>query len=338
MLSIGPKINLVPRLKTEWTAGDYLGALMMRAGMGRSHYRIRPGLYRTGDPDSASPVLVTANYKLTLDHLRKNLKGINSWILVLDTDGVNVWCAAGKGTFGTEELVDSVKKTGLATLVNHRKLILPQLGAPGIQPGVVKSETGFSVIYGPVEARDLPRFLENGLKAKSYMRKKVFSVKERFAVSFTHFIQALPAALLLSLILTLIEFFFFSEEGFLSLFLKNMLIAAGAAFSGSLLSGVLLPFLPGRAFSIKGLCMGILFTGAVWFSPAALLPPAAPVYSSGKILLFLSWIIYLTLNLTGSSTYTSLSGVRKEMKTAIPLLVSSTGAALVLMIYGGIIS
>ena len=67
-------------------------------------YRVDPGLYSLGNPDSSSPVFVSANYRLSFNALRGSLKNSNCWILVLDTKGINVWCAAGKGTFGTEEL------------------------------------------------------------------------------------------------------------------------------------------------------------------------------------------------------------------------------------------
>ena len=56
-----------------------------------------------------SPVLVSANYKLSFDCLRSELTGFNAWMLVLDTRGVNVWCSAGKGTFGTNEIVGRVQ-------------------------------------------------------------------------------------------------------------------------------------------------------------------------------------------------------------------------------------
>ena len=70
---------------------DVAGGCLVRWGIGRMRYRVDPGLYRVGAPDRRSPVLVTANYKLTVDTLRKALVGQNVWVLVLDTAGVNVW-------------------------------------------------------------------------------------------------------------------------------------------------------------------------------------------------------------------------------------------------------
>jgi CO dehydrogenase/acetyl-CoA synthase gamma subunit (corrinoid Fe-S protein) len=140
---------------TELSALDIWGARKVRFGAGRMNYKIEPGLYAVGKPDENSPVLVSANYKLTFDVLRSELSGIDCWLLILDTNGVNVWCAAGKGTFGTNELVKRVKDTGLAQIVKRRRLILPQLGASNMKPGEVLRRTGFSVVYGPVRAKDI---------------------------------------------------------------------------------------------------------------------------------------------------------------------------------------
>ena len=53
----------------------------------RDDYRVRPGLYALGAPGDDSPVLVTANYKLTLDVLRSSLRPADAWLLVVDTAG-----------------------------------------------------------------------------------------------------------------------------------------------------------------------------------------------------------------------------------------------------------
>src|SRR3972149_4985176 len=81
----------VPSVTTQLTMGERLGAWKVRWGIGRDRYRIDPGLYKVGSPDENSPVLVTANYKLTFDMVRKELTGLDAWILVLVTKGINVW-------------------------------------------------------------------------------------------------------------------------------------------------------------------------------------------------------------------------------------------------------
>src|SRR5512136_3444019 len=109
-----------------------LDHFLARWGWKRESHRVEPGLYRLGNPDPDSPVFASANYTLSFDALRSALAGIDAWILVLDTKGINVWCAAGKGTFGTDELVRRIQAVGLSRVVSHRRVVLPQLGAPGV--------------------------------------------------------------------------------------------------------------------------------------------------------------------------------------------------------------
>ncbi len=320
-------------LESGWKAADYLGAVRVRLGLGRNSCTVDPGLYRVGSPDSQSPVFVTANYKLSVDHLRRALSGLDAWILVLDTGGINVWCAAGKGSFGTDTLVRQIARSGLGRLVEHRKLVVPQLGAPGIDAAAVKRESGFSVIFGPVEAGDLKAFLEGGWKATPEMRRKRFPVVERFLVSLTHFCQAFPLTLAAALLFTAAEAYLGLHRSFGFNIMHNTLLALGALFSGTILVGLLLPFLPGRAFSVKSLTPAALFFLGGWLFHYA--PAGLEFYGGGKLLLFCVWICYQGLNLTGSSTYTSLSGVRKEMRFAVPAMAGVLAAALIGIILGG---
>ena len=156
----------VPRVKTSTGFFDLLGTLGTRIGINRYNYKIAPGLYCTGNPTHDSPVFVSANYKLSFDLLRKKLDRISSWIVVLDTRGINVWCAAGKGTFGTDEVISRVKQTGLEKIVHHRDLILPQLSATGVSAKKVHDGCGFKVIWGPVHSKDLKQFIRNGNRGR----------------------------------------------------------------------------------------------------------------------------------------------------------------------------
>ncbi|HYE11262.1 MAG TPA: mercury methylation corrinoid protein HgcA, partial [Patescibacteria group bacterium] len=154
----------IPVLKSSLDKLDRLGAIKVRLGIGRDSYSVLPGLYAIGSPDKSSPVLVTANYKLTLDMLRKELKDVNAWIVVVDTKGINVWCAAGKGTFSTYEVIKKIKELKLKDLVNHRKIILPQLCASGVAAYQVLKNSGFKAVFGPIRAEDINIFLQNGMK------------------------------------------------------------------------------------------------------------------------------------------------------------------------------
>lgn len=320
----------VPAVSTNLRFKDMIGAWKVRWGIGRMNYKINPGLYAIGNPDHTSPVLVSANYKLTFDVLRKELSGLHCWILILDTKGVNVWCAAGKGTFGTDELVDRISKTGLAEIVSHRKLILPQLGAPGISAHEVTKQTGFSVVYGPVRAKDIKAFIDSGFKATREMRTVKFTMWDRLVLTPVELVTALKSSLMVFGILFLINLFVSKPFG-----LADFLAYMGAVVTGTVLTPLLLPVIPGRAFAWKGWLLGILWTlGFIWYS--GWLASGFLLQTIGYLLVLPSLSAYLSMNFTGSSTYTSFSGVIKEMKIAAPLIVVSIVVGVVMLLINSI--
>jgi len=323
---IGP----VPQVSSSLAWRDRLGSFKARWGIDRMRYAIDPGLYALGKPDERSPVLVTANYKMTFDKLREGLPGRNTWILVLDTGGINVWCASGKGTFGTKELGSRIKSSGLEKIVSHRELILPQLSGPGVAAHLVKKLSGFKVNYGPVRATDLPAFLGGGLKATPEMRLKTFTTWERMVLIPMELVEALKAGLVVILIFFLLAFLGNSGGVWLRHgFLAAMAILA-AILAGAVLSPLLLPWLPGRAFSLKGFSLGILAVAVLMvFGPNGWTGWAGRFEILAWVFIIPAASAYLAMNFTGASTYTSLSGVRKEMRWALPLQI---GAGMVGMI------
>lgn len=328
----------VPRVSAQLHIKDRLGTVKARCGIRRMEYTVDPGLYALGNPGPSSPVLVTANYKMSFDYLRRALSGRDAWILVLDTKGINVWCAAGKGTFGTEELHRRIESSSLAMIISHRQLILPQLSGPGVAAHTVKKLSGFRVVYGPIDARDLPSFLDNGYKASPEMRTKTFSAGERAVLIPMEVVAAgrtalmiIPALFVLALLLS-----GFSLTGALRHALYGAEGIALAMASGAVLTPLLLPWLPGRAFAIKGLTVGL--AAALGF---ILLHGKTP---GTGILEIAAWTFlipavsaYLGMNFTGCSTYTSLSGVRREMRLAVPLEIAGAVIGVILWI-GGVVA
>jgi acetyl-CoA decarbonylase/synthase complex subunit gamma len=306
----------------------------VRWRIGRMSYKIAPGLYALGRPDDHSPVLVTANYKMSFDQLREALPGRNAWILVLDTKGINVWCAAGKGTFGTEELAARIRSSGLTQVVSHRELILPQLAGPGVAAHQVQKLSGFKVIYGPIRAKDLGAFLDAGQKATPEMRRKTFTAVERAVLAPGEFVAAMKFGVFI-----LPLFFFLSGLGGPGdywmnawnhgLFAVQALLCA--ILAGTVFTPLLLPFLPGRAFSFKGFSLGVVAVILL------LVVRTGPFEGSTALMETLAWIFmvpavaaYLAMNFTGCSTYTSLSGVKKEMRLALPLEIAVGSLGIVL--------
>jgi hypothetical protein len=231
---------------------------------------------------------------------------------VLDTKGINVWCAAGKGTFGTDELVRRIESAGLSGIVSHRKIIVPQLGAPGISWPEVARRTKFIVEFGPVRARDLPEYLKTHT-ATPAMRRVGFPLWDRLVltpVEFTH--VALPTFIVAAALW----------------FLAGPVAALGAiaaVIAGTVLVPALLPFLPARDFSVKGLFLGAVvalpFAFAFGTNPA--LPSWAAALGAAMPLLVIPAVVgYLALNFTGCTTYTSRTGVKKEIFRYVPLMAA----------------
>ena len=298
------------------TFADRLDHFLARWGYRRNWHRVEPGLYALGNPTPDAPVFVTANYTLSFDALRSALAGVDGYILVLDTKGINVWCAAGKGTFGTEELAHRIEATRLSDVVNHRRLILPQLGAAGIAAHEVRQRSGFRVKYGPIRAADLPQYLETG-RATPEMRRVRFTLTDRVVLIPLELVHVLlPAAI-----------------GAAVLFLLAG-PAASLAVMAAVLAGVavfplLLPWLPSPDFSLKGFVLGGLV--ALPFALVALLgnPATAWWVRAGEalayLLVFPPVTAYVALNFTGATTFTSKSGVKREMQTYIPVMAGMFG-------------
>lgn len=332
--SIQTKVGTLPRISSTLSRADHWGTIKARWGVGRMRYTIEPGLYALGNPDEHTPVLVTANYKMSFDRLREALPGRDAWILVLDTNGINVWCAAGKGTFGTEELAKRIQSSGLAQIVSHRELILPQLSGPGVAAHQVKKLSSFKVFYGPIEATDLPVFLDAGLKATPEMRKKSFTTRERTVLVPVELVIALKWAIIILPIFFIVGGFG-GEGGFWAgafsqgLFAVIALLSAVAA--GVVLTPILLPWLPGRAFSVKGATLGLITAIILTaFRAGDFSNWAFRAETVAWFLLVPAITAYLAMDFTGASTYTSLSGVKKEMKWAVPLEIAAGAAGLFL--------
>ncbi|HYS42675.1 MAG TPA: mercury methylation corrinoid protein HgcA, partial [Geobacteraceae bacterium] len=233
----------VPRIASSLGFSDHLGACKARWGIGRMDFIVPPGLYALGNPSATDPVLVTANYKMSYDLVRRSLSGRNVWLLVLETYGINVWCAAGKGSFGTGELVRRVKATGLDKVVSHRRLILPILGAPGVAAHEVARRTGFGVSYATIRAADLPEYLDNGMVTTPEMRRLTFTLYERLVLVPVELMMGLKAvAIIGGAILLLITALGNDTAG-----ISGFGAWLGAWLAGVVLGPLLLPWLPGRS-------------------------------------------------------------------------------------------
>lgn len=158
------------------------------------------GLFPIGTPDEDSPVLVTANFSLTVRRVKRSLRSQNVWLLVVNTSGINVWCAAAGGKFTEHQVIDAVKVSRLAEQVKRHELILPALAATGIDRGAIRRATGFHARFGPVRCADLPRYLANNCRKTEQMCRFPFDWRHRWdmlvPMNFPFF---LPMAVLVAL-------------------------------------------------------------------------------------------------------------------------------------------
>jgi acetyl-CoA decarbonylase/synthase complex subunit gamma len=323
------------RVSSEWVRADYIGMVKSRMGAFRMKYSVTPGLYAVGEPGSDSDVFVTANYKLTFDILRRSLKGMNAWVLVLDTNSINVWCAAGKGTFGTDELVKRIKEVRLEAVVSHKRVILPQLGAVGVDAAEIRKQTGFRVSFGPVQAREIPAYVQAGYKKTKQMSTITFPMLDRLVLTPMEINPAMKkypwfAAGVLLLFGLQPTGVLFSEAWFHGW--PYLVLGLITVLAGALVTPVLLPFIPFRSFAVKG-----------WLAGIAMILPALHVLgipgsagglllSFAAVLLFPALASYIALQFTGSTTFTGMSGVNKELKIGIPVYLGSAAAAAVLVV------
>jgi hypothetical protein len=326
--------GFIPKVSTDLSRADHWEHFKCRTNSFRNNYTVNPGLYAVGSPDKNSDVLVSANYKFSFDMLRRELTSMNVWILVLDTKGINVWCAAGKGTFGTDELVSRINITRLKDVVSHRRIIVPQLGAPGVSAYQVKAATGFNVLFGPVLAKDIPAYISSGYKATKEMRTVTFEVWDRLVLTPIELHQIRRKFLLFTLI-TLV-YFGLTPSGilFAEAFSGGspfVLLGCAAVFAGGITTPLLLPFIPFRSFALKGWITGI---AVIFLSMLTLsVPDPQSLWLTIFSCLFFPLVSsYLALQFTGATTFTGMAGVKKELKIAAPIYISGAAVSVVFLI------
>ena len=251
--------------------------------------KVRPGLYAVGHPTPDSPVLVTGNFDLTVRRLVRAIDGqLDVWVLVADSAGINVWCAAGGGYFTAEKVIAAVKSSRLNEVVHHHALILPQLCANGVDGWRVRKETGWGVHWGPIRAEDIPAYLIAKRKKTEAMRWVRFPLKDRLemvtvTVGFYGLLFLLPVLIFLRSLFWPI---------FVSMFALSYFYA------------VVHPWLPGRDGLFKSIPLTII-TLSGFFIYSALWNPL-PAIS----------LFHWSIGLTGLSVFTAaeLQGMSPVMR------------------------
>jgi ubiquinone/menaquinone biosynthesis C-methylase UbiE len=205
--------------------------------------KVATGLYRIGTPNRKSPVLVTGNYDLTVRRLVRALDGrVDCWLVVANSRGINVWCAAGGGHFTADDIIAALRTCGVEKVVNHHALILPQLCANGVDGWKIRQETHWGVHWGPVRAEDIPTYLANGRKKTESMSHVDFPLKDR--------LQMTTVMLVFYAILLLIPFLLFWRPS--APLLLGLVALIGYFY------GIFLPWVPGHDGLGKGAVLAFL--------------------------------------------------------------------------------
>ncbi|MEJ2715641.1 MAG: hypothetical protein P8182_00640 [Deltaproteobacteria bacterium] len=200
----------------------------------------------------------------------------------------------------------------------------------------VKRLSGFSVTYGPIKAADIRAFIDAGLKATPSMRRKTFGLRERLVLIPVELAEAFKYALIIVPAVFLLAGLggpgtFWANALHFGLFAVYALLVA--VFAGAVLTPILLPWLPGRAFSMKGALVGLVAALGLAFARAdawGQLPERLDILA--WMLIVPALAAYVAMNFTGASTYTSLSGVKREMRVAVPLQIIAAVAGIGLLV------
>ena len=292
---------------------------------------IEPGIYKSGQPDENSPIIVTANYLFTYIKVMRAIKGLDAWVLIVDSKGINVWCAARGNNFGNRQVIEAVKATGIATLTNKKTLILPQLSAGGVASPLISKEAldfPFRILFGPVWAKQLPQFLkERPARKPDKMKLAKFTPFHRLRAFTTHttfllkmiFLKPTIALILLSLGLSFIDPLWLRKlwivgEIWLWIIIANAIIAGLFPITNFT-----------RRFIIKGIVFGIItiivLSSISWF-----------IHKNMFLILlnsaFYFWLSFFsTMSFSGYSMATSPKEIQDEYpafrKSHLVLLISS---------------
>ncbi|MBY8991870.1 MAG: methyltransferase domain-containing protein [Candidatus Lokiarchaeota archaeon] len=293
------------------------------------HLPIEPGIYQSGKPNEKAPIIVTANYIYTYIKVMRALKGIDAWVLCVDSKGINVWCAARGDNFGNKQVIEAVEASGITGVTTKKTLILPQLSAGGVAAPIIKSESPdfpFNILYGPVWAKHLPRYLEDRpAKKPDKWKLAKFTLSHRLRAFITHSTFLLRKIFLKPTIGLLVLIFAIS---FLNPLWIDKFWRIGEIWLWILLTNALIAFFFPitkftRCFIKKGIVYGILnviiLGGLTWFIHDSI------IVSLWSIGLYFWFAFFFTMSFSGYSMETSPGEIQEEYPTFrkinLPLLI-----------------
>ncbi len=272
---------------------------------------IEPGVYKSGNPGVDSPIVVTSNYDYTYIKVMRDLKGIDAWVLCVDSNGINVWCAARGNDFGNYQLMEAVKTSGIQHLTSTKTLILPQLAAGGISSPKLpqnSKEFPFKVKYGPVWSKYLPEYIREHPKKKSpTMKIAHFSLAHRFRAGITHLTFSFRKIFIFPLLVITLVFLGMQ-------WINGLLWVGEIALSIILINAIISIFFPitnfTRCFIIKGTCFGVINVAVMsiitWYIQYSI------IYIVLNILIFFWLGFFTTMSFSGYTMTTNPREIQEQ--------------------------
>jgi hypothetical protein len=221
---------------------------------------VKPGLYPVGHPGEDSPVLVTSNYFVTQQRVITSLQRqkIDAWLLIINTEGVNVWCSSAGRHFTAEKVFDQIEESDLIEAVNHRNLILPQLSAAGVDHSIL-TNAEWKVEFGPIEIDDLGEYIRNDHTKSPKMSRVGFPLQKRIENTLSHnvFISLILIPLILGIAI-LAQPLGFLLQPWSDWLQSNLLFLLFYIWIFGTLFGVLYPKIPFNSGFLKGTILSVI--------------------------------------------------------------------------------
>jgi acetyl-CoA decarbonylase/synthase complex subunit gamma len=124
--------------------------------------QVEQKIYKIGDANENSPLLVTTNFSLTYFIVRGEIENskVPAWLAIMNVEGLSVLTAWAAGKFVASSIANFVKESGADKLVAKKELIIP--GYVAVLSGALEDKIGegWKVTVGPREANQLPSFLK----------------------------------------------------------------------------------------------------------------------------------------------------------------------------------
>ncbi len=303
-------------LRLTWL--DYIKAMICWLDAFKRTYAIEPGLYYTGEHvDMNAPLFVTSNYFLTVFLVVRRIRTFAARLLVINTDGINVWCSAAKGQFSHTEILKQIDRYDRKLLTDARRinLILPKLALSGVNLQTLRNANVRPVI-GPVYAKDLPKFLLNEPQTDCSDDRVRFGLQSRLFTWLPGLLQAMVYSLA-------IVFAFWAIKQIWDFPVPMGLIVLTAILATAY--PIFFPWIPGVRFAVKGLWLAV-FTSLVicLLSLAGVLSlPDLPM----TLLFTFGTALFFGLSYSGNSAVSNYSRVRKEIARFMPLYVALYAAS-----------